>query len=277
MSETSRATSPAGLSSPCSALSVTPGRLGSRNVLDIGEEAPLMTGRPTSLGPGKPTSRRGFMYSAVAGAGGLAVKGNVFARNAEAQTTKKTELVIAQSGDISKLDPHLSTAGLDVTVTFNLYDNLVSRRRDNKLYPSLAVSWSAVQPTTWQFKLRPGVKFHNGDPFSSADVKFSIERTYDPAAKTRVSTVFSTIERIEAPDPGTVVFHAKKPDPLLPARLAFYGGQIVPEKSLKSVGPDTFNGKPVGTGPLRFVSWTKDDKAVVEEDPDYAGGRVDIG
>src|SRR5256884_4370269 len=77
-------------------------------------------------------------------------------------------------------------------------------------------------------------------------------------------------------DPGTVVFHTKKPDPLLPARLAFYGGQIVPEKYLKSVGPDTFNQKPVGTGPIRFVSWTKDDKAVLEANPDYWGGRIDV-
>jgi peptide/nickel transport system substrate-binding protein len=233
-----------------------------------------MTGRPTSSGPAKPTTRRRFMYSAAAVAGGLAVTRNVFARTAEAQTTKKTELVIAQSGDISKLDPHLSTAGLDVTVTFNLYDNLVSRRRDNKLHPSLAVSWSAVQPTTWQFKLRPGVKFHNGDPFSSADVKFSIERTYDPQAKTNVSTIFTTIDRIDTPDALTVNFVTKKPDPLLPARLAFYGGQIMPKKYFEAVGADQFNAKPIGSGPVRFVSWRKDDQLVLDAVPDYWGGRV---
>ena len=61
----------------------------------------------------------------------------------------------------------------------------------------------------------------------------------------------------------TVVIHTKKPDPLLPARLAFYGGQILPEKAAKAAGPEAFNLKPVGSGPLRFVSWTKDDKAVL--------------
>ena len=97
------------------------------------------------------------------------------------------------------------------------------------------------------------MKWHNGDAFTSADVKFSIERTYDPAAKTMVGTVFTTIDRVEAPDPMTLVIHTKKSDPLLPDRLAFYGGQIVPKKYLEDVGPDTFNAKPVGTGPVRLV------------------------
>ena len=74
----------------------------------------------------------------------------------------------------------------------------------------------------------------------------------------------------------TVVIHTKKPDPLLPARLAFYGGQILPEKSAKAAGPEAFNLKPVGSGPLRFVSWTKDDKAVLEANPDYWGGKIDV-
>jgi peptide/nickel transport system substrate-binding protein len=126
------------------------------------------------------------------------------------------------------------------------------------------------------FKLRQGVKWHNGDPFTSADVKFSLERTYDPAAKTRVNTVLTTIERIEAPDPTTVVVHTKKPDPLLPARLGFYAGQIVPKKYLESVGPETFNQKPVGTGPVRFVSWTKDDRVVLDANADYWGGKPDF-
>jgi len=126
------------------------------------------------------------------------------------------------------------------------------------------------------FKLRQGVKFHNGDPFTSADAKYSIERTYDPAAKTMVATALSTIDRIEAPDPYTLVIQTKKPDPLLPARLGFYGGQIVPKKYLETVGGDTFNAKPVGTGPVRLTSWVKDDRAVFEANTDYWGGKIDM-
>ena len=146
---------------------------------------------------------------------------------AQAQTTQKKELVVAQGGDISKFDPHFSTSSNDIRVSFNIFDNLISRRPDGKLHPGLATEWKSQGPTTWAFKLRQGVKWHNGDPFSSADAKFSLERTWDPNVKTRVSTVFTTIDRIEAPDAATLVIHTKKPDPLLPARLAFYGGQIV--------------------------------------------------
>jgi peptide/nickel transport system substrate-binding protein len=91
-----------------------------------------------------------------------------------------------------------------------------------------------------------------------------------------VATVFTTIDRIEAPDPTTLVIHTKKPDPLLPARLAFYGGQIVPKKYLESVGNDTFNAKPVGTGPISFGSWVKDDKAVFDAYAGYWGGKPDL-
>jgi peptide/nickel transport system substrate-binding protein len=195
---------------------------------------------------------------------------------AQAQTTRKKELVVAQGGDISKFDPHFSTSSNDIRVSFNLFDNLVSRHPDGKLYPGLATEWKTQGSTAWAFKLRQGVKWHNGDPFSSADAKYSLERTWDPNVKTRVSTVFTTIDRIEAPDAVTLIIHTKKPDPLLPARLAFYGGQIVPKKYLEAVGGDTFNAKPVGTGPVRFVSWTKDDKVVLEANPGYWGGRIDV-
>ena len=136
--------------------------------------------------------------------------------SAQAQTTQKKELVVAQGGDIARFDPHYSTSSNDIRWSFNIFDNLTSRHPDGKLYPGLATEWKLQGQTQWTFKLRQGVKFHNGDPFTSADAKFSLERTYDPNAKTMVATVFTTIDRIEALDPTTLVIHTKKPDPLLP-------------------------------------------------------------
>src|SRR5213596_157789 len=120
---------------------------------------------------------------------------------ARAQTTQKRELVTAQGGDISKFDPHYSTSSNDIRVSFNLFDNLTSRHPDGKLHTGLATEWKLEGQTTWRFKLRQGVKFHNGDPFTSADAKFSVERTFDPAAKTMVATVLTTVDRIAAPAP----------------------------------------------------------------------------
>src|SRR6185295_11798153 len=218
-------------------------------------------------------TRRDVLKLAAAGAV-AAVPG--LPRPAQAQTTQKRELVVAQGGDIAFLDPHLSTSSNDIRISFNIFDNLTSRRPDGKLAPGLATEWKLQGQTTWTFKLRSGVKWHNGDPFSSADVKYSMERTWDPNVKSRVSTVFTTIDRVEAPDANTVVMHTKKPDPLLAARLAFYGGQIVPKKYLEAVGGDQFNAKPVGTGPVRFASWTKDDKIVLDANPNYWGGKIEV-
>src|SRR5262250_582663 len=216
------------------------------------------------------------LLKAAGVAGAAAALPSALAGPVGAQTTQKRELVVAQGGDISKFDPHFSTSSNDIRISFNLFDNLVSRHPDGKLYPALATEWKLTNPTTWTFKLRPGVKWHNGDPFSSADVKYSFERTWDPKVNTRVSTVFTTVEKVEAPDANSVVFTTKKPDPLLAARVAFYGGQIVPKKYLEAVGGDTFNAKPIGTGPVRFVSWTKDDRLVLEANPDYFGGKPDF-
>src|SRR5262249_20354152 len=139
----------------------------------------------------------------LGGAGALGAAGAVSSalpRPAQAQTTQKHELVVAQGGDISKFDPHYSTSSNDIRISFKLFDTLTSRHPDGKVYPGLATEWKLEGQTTWRFKLRPGVKWHNGDPFTSADAKFSIERTYDPNVKTMVATALTTIDRIEAPD-----------------------------------------------------------------------------
>src|ERR1044071_9891940 len=142
-------------------------------------------------------SRRDVLKGAAALGAAAAV--SPLAGPAAAQTTQKKELIVAQGGDISTFDPHMSTSANDIRISFNVFDNLVSRHPDQKLYQSLATEWKLEGQTTWRFKLRPGVKFHNGDPFSSTDAKFSLERTFDPNAKTMVATVFTTVDKIEAP------------------------------------------------------------------------------
>ena len=121
-------------------------------------------------------TRRGLLKgaAAVGVAGGLS---QVLPGSAQAQTTQKKDLVVAQGGDISKFDPHFSTSSNDIRWSFNIFDNLTARHADGMLYPGLAAEVKLQGPTTWAFKLRQGVKFHNGDPFTAADAKFSLERT----------------------------------------------------------------------------------------------------
>jgi peptide/nickel transport system substrate-binding protein len=216
-------------------------------------------------------SRRAFVRGSGALLGTVALEA-AQARGLGAQPGQRRDLIIGASWDVDSFDPHFS---LDTGAVFAVYDTLITRRPDLRLAPALATGWRLAAPNTWEFRLRPGVRFHNGDPFTSADVKFSIERTYDPRANTRVASVFTTIDRIEAVEPYRVLIHTKKPDPILPGRLTFYGGHILPKRYVEDVGSDGVNARPIGTGPLRLVDWVKGDHVLLEATPDHWEGPVD--
>lgn len=236
-----------------------------------GDHAPSVVAR-MALSERTPLPRRAFLRGPGIVLGAALLERGLGALDTRAQLAPAKELVIAQGADFANFDPHFST---DLGALFSIYDTLVARRRDNRLYPSLATRWALRGPTTWEFELRPGVRFHNGDPFSAEDVKFSIERTYDPNAKTLMASVFRGVERVHAPDPSRVHIYTRRPDPLLPARLAFLGGHILPKRYVEKVGSDGINTHPIGTGPVRFVESIRGDRLVLEAAPDYWGGRVD--
>jgi peptide/nickel transport system substrate-binding protein len=179
------------------------------------------------------------------------------------------DLVIGQGTDVSHLDPHYSTSASDVNVFFNLYDNLVLRDEQLNLTPGLATSCKLVDEKTWQFKLREGVVFHNGDPCTADDVKFSLERAIADNPRTSVYAALNTIERVDILDPLTINLVTKNPDPLLPTRLSYYGGMIIPKQYFEKVGMEGFRKAPVGTGPIRFVEWKKDERLVFEANKRY--------
>ena len=179
------------------------------------------------------------------------------------------DLVIGQGTDVSHLDPHYSTGASDVNVYFNLYDNLVMRDEHLNLAPGLAMSWQLVNDKTWQFKLRQGVVFHNGDPFTAEDVKFSLERAIADNPRTSVYAALNTIERIDILDPSTVNLITRHPDPLLPTRLSYYGGMMLPKQYYGKAGMDGFRKEPIGTGPIKFVEWKKNERLVFEANKRY--------
>src|SRR4249920_1251901 len=91
----------------------------------------------------------------------------------------------AGRGDMNTTDPHSQNENLTNNINSLVYDTLVQRDKDLKIEPALAVSWQQVNPTTWRFKLRPGVKFHDGTPFTADDVVFSIERARSDSSQLR--------------------------------------------------------------------------------------------
>ncbi len=184
-------------------------------------------------------------------------------------------LVVAQSADMATGDPAKNTGLATIAVLANIYDTLVHRDASLNLKPGLALSWRAVDPTTWEFKLRKGVRFHDGEPFNAETVKFSFDRMLDPKTRWPGAGALQLIKAVTVVDDGTVRFTTSQPWPSMPRFLGYYG-MIVPPGYLKQNGDDALARHPVGTGPYRFVRWVKDDRVELEANPDYWGGRPKI-
>ncbi|WP_136637260.1 ABC transporter substrate-binding protein [Pseudooceanicola onchidii] len=139
----------------------------------------------------------------------------------------------------------------------------------NEVKPLLATEWSASEDQkVWTFKLREGVKFHDGSDFDAGDVAAHYNRILDPAMKSRSRTFIASIEKVVAVDPLTVEFHLAHPWQALLPYLATtsMSGPIPPKEAVEA---DTQNRSPVGTGPFRFVDWASGDRITVERNPDY--------
>jgi peptide/nickel transport system substrate-binding protein len=170
----------------------------------------------------------------------------------------------------SWFDP--STAPPQITpfgILYALHDALVRPYPGHKMGPSLAEAWKeSPDGKTYEFKLRPGLKFHNGDPVTTDDVKFSFERYRGAAAK----ILHDRVRQVEIVDPLVVRFHLKEP---WPDFMTFFGttataaGIVVPRKYLTQVGDDGFKKHPIGAGPYKFVSHKPGVEVVLEAYPGY--------
>jgi peptide/nickel transport system substrate-binding protein len=181
-----------------------------------------------------------------------------------------TQITISQPAEATTMDPGRSTQVLTVNYFYNLYDTLTRWDTGLKLVPGLATSWKSVNDTTWEFALRPGVKFHDGAPLTAEDVKATIERNTIPG-RTIVHSGFATIEAVEVVNPGTIRVITKKPDPLVPVRMAQMGAQILPARFTTEAGAKDLAKKPIGSGAYRFVEWVKDERLVMEANRDWWG------
>lgn len=139
----------------------------------------------------------------------------------------------------------------------------------NEPRPLLATEWSVSEDqTVWTFKLREGVKFHDGSDFDSEDVAAHYNRILDPEAKSASRSFIASIDKVVAVDPLTVEFHLKHPwMALLPYLATTSMSGPIPAK--EAVEADTQNRSPVGTGPFKFVEWASGDRIIVERNPDY--------
>jgi peptide/nickel transport system substrate-binding protein len=225
-------------------------------------------GSPGSRG----MTRRQFATS-VAAASLLVVAGH-------ARAADQSPVVVVLPGEPSTLDWQMACDLNTHEIGRNIFDTLLMRdRRTLRFMGSLAESWRLVNPTTWQFRLRSGVKFHNGEPCDAAAVKFSVERMSNPKQGSPHRGLISLIDHVVVLDRLTANVVTRQPFPLLPQRMS--SGMcgtisIVPPDYLAQVGDAGFAAKPIGTGPYKFVEWIKDDHVTVEANPDYFLGKPSI-
>jgi len=173
-----------------------------------------------------------------------------------------SELRVALPWTPENLDPTMNLSSIRAAVGVSIFDSLVGRAADNRIAPQLAESWRLLDDLTWQFKLRKGVVFHNGEPFNAEAVRFTIERVLDPNQKSPNRANIAEIAKVEVLDDFTVNVVTRQPYAALLNRLIDF--PIMPPKYTAEKGNAAVALRPVGTGPFRFVELVKDDHLVVE-------------
>ena len=205
------------------------------------------------------------------------------------ETTKSTkeggDLVLAVLSDASSLDPAGSNDAPSSVVQANIFETLVKRDEDNNIIPGLAEEWEAIDDTTYEFKLRQGVKFHDGEDFTAEAVKASLDRIRDPEVASPRFFLYEMVTDVEVVDEYTVRITTEYPFAPLLAHLSHNGGGIISTKSIEADYAAMENGQkagavisenPVGTGYFKFVSWTPGDEIKLERNDEYWGEKVHI-
>jgi peptide/nickel transport system substrate-binding protein len=187
-------------------------------------------------------------------------------------------LTIGLPAGPQSMDPHYANAGPHAEAAKHIFDTLVWADNELEPKPRLAVSWKPLDDTTWEFKLRQGVKFHDGSDFTAEDVKFSIERIPNVSGPTPTTAMVRRVKEVQIIDPYTVHIVTNGPAPSLPNdfnRLFIVSAKAAKDYSTHETANAGFNaGKAtIGTGPYKFVSWTPKNQLVLERFDGYWGGK----
>jgi peptide/nickel transport system substrate-binding protein len=182
-------------------------------------------------------------------------------------------LTIVRPTDPVSLDPNLETTAPGAWVYFNMLEGLLTLDDKMQVKPGLATSYEVMSPTKVRFKLRPGVKFHDGTPFNAAAVKFTFDRALKGNPPARWASLAGSLTGAEVVDDLTVDIVTKEPYGPILRTLAMYCMGIVSPAAVQKTGSD-FSRAPVGTGPFKFVEWKTNTHVIIERNPDYWGDKA---
>ena len=185
-----------------------------------------------------------------------------------------SKLVVAVDSPPRTMNPHGSDADSNLSVMANFFDGLLQRKGpEGELAPALAESYEHLDLNTWTFYLRKGVKFHNGNDFNAADVKYTFERLSDPDVSEFVNTGKS-FASIETPDDYTVIVKTKDPIPWFANNM--HQIYIMDKESTEARDPGEVGVKPIGTGAYKLVEWVKGSYIKLEANEDYWEGAPPV-
>ncbi|MSP49136.1 MAG: ABC transporter substrate-binding protein [Alphaproteobacteria bacterium] len=182
------------------------------------------------------------------------------------------ELKIGLGAMARSVDPHFYNSGPDVANMLHVFDKLVLQDEKQGLVAGLATSWKAVDATTWEVKLREGVTFHDGSPFTADDVAFTVKRAVDvPRSGSPFSLYVNTIKEVVVKGPHLVHLTTAEPAPLLPWDISTFG--IISKKHGAAAATEDYNsGKAaIGTGPYKLVSYSPNERIVLQRNDAYWG------
>lgn len=186
-------------------------------------------------------------------------------------------LTIGVRGGPESMDPHFSALGPHAEAAKHIFDTLVWSGTDLQIEPGLATSWSPVDDDTWEFKLREGVKFHDGSDFDAEDVKFSIERIPVVTGPTTTAIYVRRVAGVDIIDPYTLHIHTDGQAATLPndfIRLFIVSSEAAADYSTPETASEGFNSgaATIGTGPYKYVRWEPKSDLVLERNDDYWRG-----
>ncbi|MDH3699687.1 MAG: ABC transporter substrate-binding protein [Alphaproteobacteria bacterium] len=185
------------------------------------------------------------------------------------------DLVIGLGAVLTGVDPHWHNNGQNNSNAMHVFETLVKTDVKGNLVPSLATSWKALSPTEYELKLRRGVKFHDGTPFTAKDVVFSFDRVIKgvPNSPGSFAGFMKGVTKIEAVDDWTMRFTTKKPIPLIFKNISRI--YIISEKNGKGAKTEDYTtGKAtIGTGPYKFVRWVPGASVEYVRNDTYWGGK----